>query len=322
MKTLFRLVALCAGIAMPLAAGAQNYPAKPILMVVPLQAASAVDVMMRVAAQKMSENLGQQIVIENQAGAAGLIGAERVTRAAPDGYTIAGISDSVLTMVPHMHRKIGFDPVTGFEPVGMVAAITWVLIAHPSLPAKNVREFVNLAKASPGKLDFSSGGLGSPQHMAMEMFSSAAGIQLTHVPYRGATQAALDVVGGRIPVMFTALSIVLQHIREGKVRALAVAGRQRSPLLPEVPTVSEAGLPGFTFYTWAGIYAPLGTPRPVVERLNAEIAKAVSDPAVREKLSGLGLEPASGTPAQLAEETRSGYARMGKAIRDANIKPE
>jgi tripartite-type tricarboxylate transporter receptor subunit TctC len=311
-----------AGILLAATVNAQTYPAKPILMIVPLQAGSAGDVMMRIVAQKMSENLGQQIVIDNQAGAAGLIGAERIARAVPDGYTIGGMSDSVLNFAPNLYQKVNFDPINNFEPVSMVAAITWVMIVHPSVPAKNVKEFVALAKARPGQLDFSSGGNGSPQHIAMELFKSATATSLVHVPYRGATQAALDVLGGRIPVMFTALSIVLPNIKEGKLRALAITNSKRSTLLPDVPTLSEAGVPGFVFNTWAGIYAPHGTPKPVIERLNTETIKAAGDPSVRERLLGLGMEAGSSTPEQLGAMTRDGLAKMTKLIKGLGIKAE
>ena len=322
MKTRTQLSVFFAGILLAVSANAQTYPAKPIQMIVPLQAGSAGDVMMRIVAQKMSESLGQQIVIDNQAGAAGLIGAERIARAAPDGYTIGGISDSVLNFAPNLYPKVNFDPVNSFEPVSTVATITWVMIVHPSVPATNVREFIALAKAKPGQLDFSSGGNGSPQHIAMELFKAATATSLTHVPYRGATQAALDVLGGRIPVMFTALSIVLPNIKEGKLRALAITNSKRSTLLPGVPTISEAGVPGFVFNTWAGIYAPQGTPKPVIERLNAETIRAAGDPAVRERLLGLGMEAGSSTPEQLGTMTREGLAKMTKLIKGLGIKAE
>lgn len=322
MKISSRLNLVCAAMALTAVVHAQGYPTRPIQMIIPLQAASAGDVMMRMVTQKMAENIGQQIVIDNQAGAAGIIGAERLARAAPDGYTIGAMGLSVLTFVPNLHRKVPYDPLKSFEPISMVAAVTFVMIVHPSIPARNVKELIALAKANPGQLDFSSGGNGSPQHIAMEMFRSATGISLTHVPYRGATQAALDVLGGRIPVMFTALSIVLSSIREGKVRPLGVASASRSSLLPDVPTVSESGVPGFTFASWNGIYAPQGTPRPIIERLNSETVKAVNDSVVRERLLGLGLEPGSSTPEQLGAETRNYHARMAKLFKEAGIKVE
>jgi tripartite-type tricarboxylate transporter receptor subunit TctC len=301
-------------------AHAQAWPTRPILMVIPLQAGSAVDAMMRIVAQKMSENMGQQIVIENQPGAAGLIGAERLARAAPDGYTIAGLNDGLLTMMPNLREKIPYDPQKSFAPASQVAGIVWVMIATPSLPVKSVREFVALAKARPDEVNFSSGGNGSPQHVAMELFKSLTGARMQHVPYRGATQAALDVVGGQVPVMFTALSIVQGHVQSGKVRALGVGGPKRSTLFPQVPTVEEAGVKGFQFGTWGAIAAPAGTPRDIVARLNAEVVKAVQSPDVRDRLVGQSLDPIGSTPEQLAEIIRIDLARMGHVIRTAGIR--
>lgn len=315
------LAALCTVILAPGAADAQTYPEKAIQLIVPYQAGSAGDSMMRITSQKMAENMGQQIVIENVAGASGLIGAERVARAAPDGYTIGAINDSMLTFLPNV-QKVPYDPMKSFEPVSMVAQVTYVLVVHPSLPARTLKEFIALAKARPGKIDFASGGSGNPQHIAMELFKSAAGISLTHVPYRGATQAVIDVVGGRVPVMFSAVAVVLPHIKEGKLRALAVPGAKRSPLLPDVPTVAEAGVPGFKYSVWTGIYLPRGTPKTIIDRLNAETAKAVADSAVRNRLLAIGLEPSSTTSDQLAEIARSGYATMAKIIKETGIKAE
>src|SRR5437660_6903020 len=200
---------------------AQTYPAKPILAVMPLQAGSAVDVMIRIVAQKMSDDMGQQVVIENQPGAAGSIGAERVKRSPADGYTVGALNDSILTMIPNI-RQVAYDPVKDFAPVGVVAAITWVMVVSNELPAKTVPEFVALAKSRPGKIDYSSGGNGSPQHVAMEAFKAATGIDVVHIPYRGATQAAADVMSNRVQVHFGAVSIVLPYIKDGRMRALGV----------------------------------------------------------------------------------------------------
>jgi tripartite-type tricarboxylate transporter receptor subunit TctC len=276
-------------------ANAQAYPGKSILMIIPLQAASAIDVAIRIVTQKMSESMGQQIVIDNQPGAAGLIGAERVMRATPDGYTIATLNDSILTMIPNLYKKVPYDPVKSFAPVSLVAGITWVLVSHPTLPVKNVRELIVLAKARPGELNYSSGGNGSPQHIAMEIFKSMAGVKLTHIPYKGTTQATLDVISGQIPVMFSATSLVISQIREGKLRALAAGGAKRSPLLPDVPTVAESGLPGYSFNTWMAIFVPLNTPNEIISRLNAEIIKALASTDVRERLTSQGFD-VYGTP--------------------------
>jgi tripartite-type tricarboxylate transporter receptor subunit TctC len=303
-------------------AGAQNYPAKPVLVVLPMQSASASDVMVRVVAQRMAESMKQQAVIVNMPGAAGLIGTERIARAAPDGYTIGGLNDGLLTQIPYLYQKVPYDPIRSFEPVSMVAAVTYVLIVHPSLPAKSIGDLVALAKAQPGKIDFASGGTGNAQHFAMELFKSATGASYGHVPYRGASAAALDVIGGRVPAMFSGIAVALPAIKDGRLRALGVPSEKRSPLLPEVPTFSEAGVKNFVFFTYTALYVPAGTPRAIIDRLSDETGKALSDPTVRERLLALGLEPGSSTPEQLGRLIQSDRAKMIKVIRAANIRLE
>jgi tripartite-type tricarboxylate transporter receptor subunit TctC len=308
-------------LALALPCAAQPYPAKPILVVMPLQAGSAVDVMIRIVVQKMSDSLGQQIVIENQPGAAGSIGAERVKRSAADGYTVGALNDSILTMIPNI-RQVAYDPLKDFVPVGVVAAITWVMVVSNELPAKSVSEFVALAKSRPGKIDYSSGGNGSPQHVAMEAFKAATGIDVVHIPYRGATQAAVDVMSNRVQAHFSAVSIVLPYIKDGRMRALGVPSSARSPLLPAVPTFTEAGVPGFEWRTWASFVVPLGTPGPIVERLNAELVKAVSSTDVREKLIAQGLEPIGSKPEVVTQWTQDGLKRMRDIVQRAKIQAE
>jgi tripartite-type tricarboxylate transporter receptor subunit TctC len=287
----------------------------------PLQAGSAVDVMIRIVAQKMSDGLGRQILVENQPGAAGMIGAERLKKAPPDGYTIGSLNDSILTMIPNL-RPVPYDPVKDFVPVSVVASITWVLVANNDLPAKNVPELIKLAKSRPGKIDYSSGGVGSPQHVAMEAFKASTGIYLVHIPYRGATQAALDVISNQVQVHFGAVSILQPYIASGRVRALGVPSPQRSPLLPSVPTMTEEGVAGFEWRTWAAIVVPVGTPQPIVERLRAETVKAVSSPDVREKLIANGLEPVGSPPETVTKWTQDGLKRMSAIVKRANITAE
>jgi len=316
-----RLFAVALLFALSGAASAQDYPSKPILFLMPLQAGSAVDVMVRIVAEKMGAGIGRQIIVENQPGAAGMIGAERVKRAAPDGYTVGVLNDSILTMIPNV-RPVPYDPVKDYAPVGVVAGITWVLVANNDLPVKSVGELVAYAKARPGKLDYSSGGVGSPQHVAMEAFKAQAGVYLVHIPYRGATQAALDVISNQVQVHFSAVSIVQPYINAGRVRALGVPSARRSPLLPNVPTMAEAGLPGFEWRTWASLVVPIGTPRPIVERLNAELVKAVNSPDVREKLIAQGLEPVGSPPETVTQWTQDGLKRMKAIVDRAGIKAE
>jgi len=314
-RFLTALVAACA----PALSGAQSYPGKSILMIMPLQAGSSIDVGMRIVTQKMAENMGQQIVIDNQPGAAGLIGTERFMRAAPDGYTLATLNDSILTMIPNLYKKVAYDPLKSFAPVSLVAGNTWLLVTHPNLPVKTARELVALAKARPGEINYASGGNGSPQHIAMAMFESATGAKMTHVPYKGTTQATLDVISGHIPVMFSATSLVIEQIRQGKIRALAGGGAKRLALLPAVPTIAESGVPGFDFNTWMAILAPLNTPKEIIARLNAEIIKALSVPDVNERLVAIGFEIDGSSPEKLATVTKARLEQMQKIIRDAGI---
>jgi tripartite-type tricarboxylate transporter receptor subunit TctC len=315
MKWLLGVIAACA---LSLAQ-AQTYPSKPITMVVPLAAGSSLDVVLRIITQKMSENMGQQIIVENVPGAAGIIGAERFMRAAPDGYTLAAFNDAPLTMVPNLRKKIPYDPIKSFAPVGLMVNNSWTLVCNSKLPVKNVAELIALAKAKPGELNYSSGGNGSPQHMAMEIFESMAGIKLTHVPYKGTTQATLDVISGQIPVMFSGTNAVVTQVKDGKLRALATGGATRSPLLPDVPTAAESGLPGYEFVTWMGLFAPVNTPKEIIARLNAELVRALGAPELRERLIAQGVEVKTSTPEQLGELTKSRLAQMAKIIKDAGI---
>jgi tripartite-type tricarboxylate transporter receptor subunit TctC len=316
-----RFLAALALFALALPCAAQQYPSRPILVLMPLQAGSAVDVMIRIVAQKMSDGMGQQIIIENQPGAAGSIGAERVKRSPPDGYTVGALNDSILTMIPNI-RHVAYDSLKDYEPVGVVAAITWVMVVNNDLPVKTVREFVDLAKRQPGKIDYSSGGNGSPQHVAMEAFKAATGVDLVHIPYKGATQAAVDVMSGRVQAHFSAVSIVQPYIKDGRMRALGVPSGARSPLLPDVPTMAEAGVPGFEWRTWASFVLPVGTPKPIADRLNAELVKAVSSPDVHDKLISQGLEPIGSKPEVVTQWTREGLKRMHDIVQRAKIQAE
>jgi tripartite-type tricarboxylate transporter receptor subunit TctC len=295
------------------------YPERPIKMIVPLAAASAVDVAARIVTQKMAENMGQQIVIINQPGASGLIGAEQVAKAEPDGYTIGGFNDSIMTMVPHLQSNVRWDILRDFEPVSLVATVEWGLIASNKTNYKTAADLIAAAKAAPGKIDYSSGGPGSPQHLAMAMFASAAGITLTHVPYKGATQAATDVAGGQIPVGFQGLGTVAALVRGGQLRLMGVTTEKRLPQFPEVPTVSESGLPGFSFNSWFAIMAPAGTPKNIIARLNAEVVKAVGDPDVRSKLEDLGFAVRASSAQELGVLTREQLAKYGHLIKEMGI---
>jgi tripartite-type tricarboxylate transporter receptor subunit TctC len=317
-----RLLCIFAALALPLAALAQSgYPRKPILMLVPLQAASAVDNAARIVAQKMSENMGQAIVIENQPGAAGLIGAERVARAAPDGYIIGGFNDSIMTMLPNVHAKMPWDILRDFEPVSLVATMEWALVAPPGSPYGSAADLIAAAKARPGALNYSSGGNGSPQHVAMELFKSRAGIFMTHIPYRGAAAAAVDTASGQVDVSFSGMPTVFAMIKGGKVKLLGVASPSRSALFPEAPAVGEA-LPGYVFNSNFSVVAPAGTPKDIVARLNAEIARATSAPDVRDKLVAQGFTVNATSPEELARFTREQLARYAALFKQAGIRAD
>jgi tripartite-type tricarboxylate transporter receptor subunit TctC len=305
-----------------LAMAQQGYPNKPIKMIVPLAAASAVDNGARILAQKMSANMGQQVVIENMPGASGQIGADVVAKSRPDGYTIGGFNDSIMTMLPNMGPKLPWDILRDFEPVSLVATIEWGLVANNAAPYRNAGDLIAAAKADPGKIDFGSGGNGSPQHIAMALFANTAGIRMTHVPYKGASQAALGVAAGEVPVAFQGLATVAGLARGGKLKLIGVATPQPLPQFPGVPVVAESGLPGFTFNSWFTIVAPAGTPKEVVARLHAEIARALADPDVRAKFADQGLTVRGSTPDELAAATREQLARYAKLFKEAGIKAE
>jgi tripartite-type tricarboxylate transporter receptor subunit TctC len=281
-----------------------------------------VDNAARIVAQRMSESMGQPIVIENQPGASGLIGAERVAKASADGYTLGAFNDSILTMVPNMYEKMSWDPVRDFEPVSLVGTIEWGLIAGNDTPYKSVADLVAGAKANPGKIDYGSGGNGSPQHVAMALLASTAGISLQHVPYKGATQAAVGVAAGEVPVSMQGLGTAAGLVRAGKLRLIGVSTPARLAAFPDVPTISESGLPGFEFRSWFVVVAPAGTPRAIVAKLNAEIRKAIADPAVREKLIQQGFTVVGSSPEELGAMTREQLARYAKLMKQAGIKAD
>ena len=301
---------------------AQSYPQKPIKLIVPLAAGSAVDNAARIVMQKVAANMGAAIAIENQAGAAGLIGADRVAKSAPDGYTLGGFNDSIMTMLPNLQAKMPWDILKDFEPISLVATVEWGVVVPSDSPIKTAADLIAAAKKSPGQLNYGSGGNGSPQHIAMALFASQAGVQLTHVPYKGATQAAVGVAGHEVQVAFQGIATVSSLIKAGKLRLIAVTTSKRLPQFPDVPTVSESGLSGFEFNSWFAMMAPAGTPKPIVEKLHAEISKALADPSIKEQLFGLGLSPRGTTPDQLAADLKTQFARYGNLIRQANITAE
>ena len=319
MRLVYSLVAALMLLSTPSAVAQTPYPDRPIKMIVPLAAASAVDVAARIVTQKMADNMGQQIVIINQPGASGLIGAEQVARAAPDGYTLGGFNDSIMTMVPNLQSNMRWDILRDFAPVSLVATVEWGLIAGNKTPYKTAADLIAAARAAPGMINYSSGGPGSPQHLAMAMFASSAGISLTHVPYKGATQAATDVAGGQIPVGFQGLGTVAALVRSGQLRLIGVTTANRLPQFPNVPTVAESGLPGFFFNSWFAILAPAGTPKDIIARLNAEVLQALVDPGVRGKLENLGFSVRGSSADELGAMTREQLAKYARVIKEMGI---
>jgi tripartite-type tricarboxylate transporter receptor subunit TctC len=301
---------------------AQQYPAKPVLVIVPLAAASASDVAVRTLMERLSTALKQQFVVENQPGAAGLIGTERAAKAAGDGYTLSALNSSIMTMLPAIHRKVGYDPLSSFTPITMLVTIPTGLIVHPTVPVHSVKELIALAKKQPGQLLYSSGGVGSPQHVAMEMFKGSAGANIVHVPYKGAVPATTDLMGGHVHVMFNGLAFPLPHVKAGKLRALATTGVKRSALLPDVPTVQEAGVPGYVFEQWLALFAPARTPPEIVVRLNAEAGKILASPEVRELLLKSALDAQGGPPENVTQALKDDLPKMAKIIKQLGIKPE
>ena len=297
-----------------------NYPNKPIKMIIPLAAGSAVDNAARVLTQKMSLGLGQNIVIENIPGSAGLIGADRVAKAAPDGYTIGGFNDSILTMVPHIYPRIPWNALTDFDPLSLVATVEWGLVVKTDSPYKTVGDFIAAAKAAPGKLNYSSGGSGSPQHLAMALFASRANIDAMHVPYKGATPAAVAVAAGEVHASFQGLGTVTSLLQANKVRLLAVSTTKRLAQYPDVPTVDESGLKNFFFNSWFAMVVPTGTPKNIVERLNAEMRKALADPETRDKLVALGMTLRGSSAPELGAATKEQFNLYHKLIQDNGIK--
>jgi tripartite-type tricarboxylate transporter receptor subunit TctC len=301
------------------ARGQATWPAKPVRIIVPLAAGSAVDNAARIVAQKMGTELGQSFVLENQPGAAGLVGAGNVAKAAPDGYTLGGFNDSIMTMVPHMHAKMPWDILKDFEPVSLVATVEWGLVVNADSPIRTAADLIASAKRTPGDLTYGSGGNGSPQHIAMALFASQAGVQMKHVPYKGATQAAMGVAGQEVQAAFQGIATVTSLVKAGKLRLIAVATPRRMPQFPDVPTVAESGLPGFEFNSWFAMMAPAGTPRPIVQALHGAIQKSLADPEIREKLNGQGLTPRGTSPDELGAAMRPQFARYGALIKQNGI---
>jgi len=301
---------------------AQDYPSRPITLIVPYAAGGGNDVMARIVAEKMSRSLGQQIVIENKGGAGGSIATRQVAKAAPDGYTLGLGGTGTHAINPTLYPNVGYDPRKDFAPVGLIATSALVVLVNTSVPATTIGELIALARRDPGKLNYASAGVGSGIHLGAELFATMAGVKLTHIPYKGSAPALTDLVGGHVAIYFSSLPPAIALIREGKVRALAVTGPQRSALLPDLPTVAEAALPGYESVLHYGIVAPAGTPRPIVEKLNAAMQAALAEADVRERIIADGAEPLPGTPEDYAADIDREETKWSKVVRVSGAKVE
>jgi tripartite-type tricarboxylate transporter receptor subunit TctC len=303
------------------AAAAQTYPSRPVRFIVPFAPGGTTDIVARFVAQKLSEDLGQQLVIDNRGGAGGVIGTDLLAKAAPDGYTVmlnhVGVAYNVT-----MYKRLPYDPVRDLLPVSLVGLTPNVLVVNVNLPVKTVKDLIALGKAKPAQIPYGSGGVGSSAHLAVEMFQQLTGTKFVHVPYKGAGPALTDTIAGQVQFMIATMPAAASHIRGGKLRALGVSGNQRSPAFADLPTIAEAGVPGYEYTTWYGILAPAHTPKPVVDRLLGAIHKSLADPALREKLQQNGMEPETNDPQQFMALLKQDIARWGKIIRAAGIQPQ
>lgn len=301
---------------------AAQYPEKPVRLVVPFAPSGGTDLIARTIAQKLSEFLAKPVVVDNRGGAGGVIGAELVAKAEADGYTLLMGTPGPLTINPNLRAKMPYDSLKDFAPISQTTVSPFILVVHPSLPVSSVKELIALAREKPGTLNYGSAGIGSVAHLSAEQFKALAKVNITHVPYKGSGPSVIDLLAGRLQLVFENLPVVLPHIRSGKLRALAVGTPQRSGLLPEYPTVAEAGVPGYEASTASGVLAPANTPKAIISRLNAEIVKVVRSPDVSEALKARGVEPVGSTTQQYVEHLRREFARYAAVVKAAGIRPE
>jgi len=300
--------------------GQDAWPSKPMRMILPFPPGGGTDILGRLIADRLSASLGQPVVTENRGGAGGNVGAEAAAKSAPDGYTLVLVAPS-LAISPTLYSKLNYDPVKDLAPISLVATVPNVMVTQPSLPG-DLKEFIAVVKAKPGALNFGSGGAGTSNHLAGELFNLVAGTKLVHIPYKGVNLAMQDVLSGNVHLVFIGIPAAAPHIKAGKLRALALVAPHRSPALPEVPTVAEAGLPDFEVTTWYGILAPAGTPRNIIDRLNGELVKIMHAPELREKLAATGTEPLTSTPDEFAAYIQKEIAKWGDVIRKAGVKAD
>ena len=316
-------LALCTSVLAPMSFAADDaFPSKPIRVIVPFTTGGVADTSARLVAEHLGRRLNQQIVIDNKPGASGNIGMAVVKAAAPDGYTWVLGFDGTMVINPHVFAKVGFDSIADYAPIGKIGDATLILVAHPGLAAKNLQEVIALSKKTPGGLSYGTSGTGSTPHIAGELLKIKSGAQLTHVPYKGGGQAMIDVMGGSIPLVYTAVAGAYNHVKSGKLKPIAVSSQQRAGSLPDVPTFGESGVNDFNAYSWVGFLAPAQTPAAIIQKLNTELNATLNDPVVRDKLRVLGIEAAPGSPEQFREEIRRDLNRYGPVVKAAGIQVE
>ena len=313
---LFALVAIASS------AGAQTYPNKSVRLVLPFAPGSAVDVLARHYAQKMSEQWKQQVVVDNRTGAGGIVATEALVRSPPDGYTIFACTTGTFAIQPFMFSKLPYNVEKDLVPVTQTGSLPYIIVVHPSLPVKNVKEFIAFAKPRPGQLNYASSSVGTGSHLSAAYFNTAAGIDVTHVPYKGTGQAMGDLLGGQVVMMFDQPVSSLPHVKAGKLKMLGISSSKRFPTLPDVPTIAESGVPGFDAVSWSGVCVPAGTPRDIVNKLQQEIAKVLQAPDLKTRLLNDGIEPVGSTPEQYAEHIRKEAAKWGKVVKDTGAKSD
>lgn len=316
------VISLFASILAPSIADAQSWPTRPVRLISPFAPGGGADITSRAVAQKLSISLGQQVLVENRGGAGGMIGVDIATKSPADGYTVVMGTIGPIAINPSLYKKMTYDPMRDLIPVSQAANALNVLVIHPSLPAKNVKEMIAIAKARPGQMNYGSSGPGATDHLAGELFNVLAGVKMVHVPYKGGAPAMLDLVSGNVQVVFSTVSTAIAAMDSKRVRPLAMTGNQRFELMPELPTVAEAGLKGFEVNNWYGIFLPAGTPKDIVTRLNADVVKALATPDVKKRLLEAGIVATSSSPEGFTAYVKSETAKWAKVIKDANISVE
>ena len=305
-----------------LAAAAQSYPVKPIRLIIPFTPGGPTDFVGRAVGQKLTEAWGQQVIVENRPGAGTLVGLEIAARSLADGYTLLLGTSAGFSVNPALGSKLPYDPERDFTPISLLVINPQILVVHPSLPVRSVKELVALAKSKPGQINYASPGNGTPNHLGMELLKSMTGINMVHVPYKGTVPAVTDILAGHVSLMFNSMPTVLPQTKSGRLRGIAVGGAKRSPAAPDIPTVAESGLPGFECVTWYGLFAPAATPRDVVGKLNAQVVKILAEPEMAQRLASQGVEPSGGTPEQLAQYRRAEFERWRKLIAGTKLRLE